>query len=237
MSEIAIKHEEVITPKIRKVFDVTTNKWYFSVVDTIESLVVTANGQNYWKVLKNRLKKRSPELVTKCNQLKMRATDGKFYLTDVADSATMIGIIEAIPKASVSALKVLIADLEKGGNSPAINISETGTLLADEHIEKAESSLFVDAYDSGTRFIIKAFVAGVAPSDIHIYVYGTRVLIQGKRLEGGVNSHLSPARSYFSEELLWTTFSREIILPSPVHLDYIKKTEYRGMVTFELQKI
>jgi HSP20 family molecular chaperone IbpA len=234
MPEIAIKHEEVITPKIRKVFDVTTNKWYFSVVDTIESLVATANGQNYWKVLKNRLKKRSPELVTKCNQLKMRAVDGKFYLTDVADSATMIGIIEAIPKASVEALKVLIADLEKGGNSPTINISETGTLLADEHIEKAESSLFVDAYDSGTRFIIKAFVAGVSPSDIHIYVYGTRVLISGKRIsehEGG------KVKSYSREELLWTTFSREIILPSPVHLDYIKKSEYRGMVTIELQKI
>jgi hypothetical protein len=44
-------------------------------------------ARNYWKVLKNRLKKEGSQSVTNCHQLKMEAADGKKYLTDVADPA------------------------------------------------------------------------------------------------------------------------------------------------------
>ncbi len=47
--------------KIRTVWDVEQEKWYFSIIDTIEILTGQNNHQgarNYWKVLKNRLKKK-----------------------------------------------------------------------------------------------------------------------------------------------------------------------------------
>jgi len=74
--------------KIRRIYDEEKEKWFFSVVDIIAALVQQPDYQaarNYWKVLKNRLKNEGSESVTNCNRLKLKAADGKKYLTDVAD--------------------------------------------------------------------------------------------------------------------------------------------------------
>ena len=67
---------------VRTIWDKDSEEWFFSVVDVIAVLTESPNPNNYWKVLKNRLKKEGSELVTNCNQLKMRSTDGKMYRTD-----------------------------------------------------------------------------------------------------------------------------------------------------------
>lgn len=53
-------------------------KIYFSIVDSIEVLTESTNLRDYWK----KLKKREDQLGTNCTQLKLQATDGKFYKTD-----------------------------------------------------------------------------------------------------------------------------------------------------------
>ena len=74
---------------VRRLWSETTEKWYFSVVDIIAVLTNSDNPQVYWRVLKKRLlDEGSNETVTKCNGLKMIATDGKMRLTDVADVET-----------------------------------------------------------------------------------------------------------------------------------------------------
>ena len=65
--------------KIRSVWDDEAEIWYFSIVDVVAVLTESVNPANYWKVLKNRLKKEGNETVTNCNQLKLRAVDGKRY--------------------------------------------------------------------------------------------------------------------------------------------------------------
>ena len=72
--------------KIRRFWDEEQEKWYFSIVDVVAVLTESPNPRSYWKVLKNRLKKEGSEVVTKCNQLKMQASDGKYYKTDAADT-------------------------------------------------------------------------------------------------------------------------------------------------------
>ena len=67
--------------KVRTIWDNETEEWYFSVVDIVEVLTDSVNPNNYWKVLKNRLKKEGSQLVTICNQLKMPSSDGKKYKT------------------------------------------------------------------------------------------------------------------------------------------------------------
>lgn len=52
---------------------------------------------NYWKVLKNRLKKEGNETVTNCNRLKLPASDGKMRFTDVADTEQLFRLIQSIP--------------------------------------------------------------------------------------------------------------------------------------------
>lgn len=86
--------------KIRRVYDETTETWYFSVVDIIQALLQQPDFQaarNYWKVLKNRLNKEGSESVTKCNRLKLEATDGKKYLTDAASPETLLRLIQSVP--------------------------------------------------------------------------------------------------------------------------------------------
>ncbi len=66
--------------QIRRTYDETTEIWWFSVIDIVQVLTQQTDCQaarNYWKVLKNRLRKEGSQLVTDCNQLKMTATDGK----------------------------------------------------------------------------------------------------------------------------------------------------------------
>ncbi len=65
---------------IRTQWDDDQEKWYFSIVDVVGILTESENANNYWKVLKNRLKKEGSQLVTGCNQLKMQSSDGKHLL-------------------------------------------------------------------------------------------------------------------------------------------------------------
>jgi DNA-damage-inducible protein D len=86
--------------KIRRLYDEKTETWFFSVVDIIAALIQQPDYQaarNYWKVLKNRLKKEGSQSVTKCNRLKLEAADGKKYLTDVADPETLLRVIQSVP--------------------------------------------------------------------------------------------------------------------------------------------
>ena len=86
---------------IRRVYDEKTETWFFSVVDIVPVLTDQPDyslARNYWKVLKNRLKKEGSEVVTNCNRLKLTAQDGKKYLTDVADAETLLRLVQSVPK-------------------------------------------------------------------------------------------------------------------------------------------
>ncbi|MEI6148817.1 MAG: hypothetical protein WCS01_06940, partial [bacterium] len=65
--------------------------------------------RNYWKVLKNRLKKEGSESVTKCNRLKLPAADGKKYLTDAANPETLLRIIQSVPSPKAEPIKLWLA--------------------------------------------------------------------------------------------------------------------------------
>ena len=55
--------------KIRTAWNEETEEYYFSVVDVIAVLTDSPNPNNYWKVLKKRLKDEGNESVTNCNLL------------------------------------------------------------------------------------------------------------------------------------------------------------------------
>jgi DNA-damage-inducible protein D len=98
--------------EIRRIYDQDKETWFFSVVDIIQVLTQEPDYQsarNYWKVLKNRLKKESSESVTKCNRLKLEAADGKKYLTDVADPETLLRLIQSVPSPKAEPVKLWLA--------------------------------------------------------------------------------------------------------------------------------
>lgn len=95
--------------QIRRVWDEKHEKWYFSVVDVVWALSESKDPRNYWKVLKNRLISEWSETVTKCNQLKLLASDWKMRLTDVADTENMFRIIQSIPSPNAEPFKLWLA--------------------------------------------------------------------------------------------------------------------------------
>ena len=96
---------------IRTIWDKESEKYFISVVDIVGILSESDNPRNYWKVLKHRLKKEGNELVTNCNQLKLKASDGKYYKTDVVDIEGMFRIIESIPSKNAEPIKQWLAKL------------------------------------------------------------------------------------------------------------------------------
>lgn len=102
--------------KVRTHWDEKKEKWYFSIVDIVEILTEQKDYQgarNYWKVLKHRLLKEGNETVTNCNQLKMKSTDGKMRLTDVADTQDIFRLIQSIPSKKAEPFKLWLAQVGK----------------------------------------------------------------------------------------------------------------------------
>lgn len=99
--------------KVRTVWDNEQDKWYLSIVDVVGILTNSPNPNNYWKVLKNRLKKEGNQSVTNCNQLKMQSTDGKYYKTDVADVEQLFRLIQSIPSPKAEPFKMWLAQIAR----------------------------------------------------------------------------------------------------------------------------
>ena len=96
---------------IKTVWDKDDEKYYISVVDIVGVIAESKDGRKYWNKLKQRLKEEGNETVTNCHQLKLKAKDGKYRLTDVVDIEGMFRIIESIPSKNAEPIKVWLAKL------------------------------------------------------------------------------------------------------------------------------
>ena|SRR3989344_1878379 len=225
-------------PPVRHLFDPKTGKDYFSIADVVGYVTDTVDARNYWKVLKNRLKKSSPELVTLCNRLKMKARDGKSYLTDAADAETLTEIIKLIPGARVNDLASCFepfvtppypTNLPKGETKREANSS-----LPLGEPEGVAAELLLDAYQTDDVIFIEAFVAGVSLEDLNIEVNLKKITISGKKF---APRSLGEVGDYFTQELQWLSFSRELELPFPIDADRARASESQGHLTIRLPKI
>ena len=94
--------------KIRKI--IHNNEWWFSVIDIIEILTGSDRPRKYWSDLKKKLADEGYiELSEKIGQLKLMASDGKYYSTDCANTETMLRIIQSVPSPKVEPLKRWLA--------------------------------------------------------------------------------------------------------------------------------
>ncbi len=98
--------------RIRTAWHEETEEWYFSIVDVCEVLSGTDNPRRYWSDLKRKLKDEGAvELYEKIVQFKMRASDGKMRLTDVANTEQLLRIIQAIPSPKAEPFKMWLAQV------------------------------------------------------------------------------------------------------------------------------
>ena len=97
--------------KVRTVWDVEQEKWYFSIVDVVGVLTDSKDATAYWRKLKQRLKAEGNETVTNCHALKLKAADGKMRLTDVADTEQLFRLIQSIPSPKAEPFKQWMANV------------------------------------------------------------------------------------------------------------------------------
>lgn len=95
--------------KVRTHWDIEKEQWYFSVIDVIEILTDSPRPRKYWNALKTKLQAEGSEVSHKLGQLKMQAEDGKMRETDVADTETLLRLIQSIPSPKAEPFKQWLA--------------------------------------------------------------------------------------------------------------------------------
>ena len=97
---------------IRTVWDKEQEKYFISVVDIVGVLADSSEPRKYWNWLKNKLKNEENfETSSITRQLKLKAQDGKYRMTDVIDIEGMFRIIESIPSKNAEPIKQWLARL------------------------------------------------------------------------------------------------------------------------------
>lgn len=218
----ANEHMTISDDTIRRKYDEKAKQWYFSVIDVIAIVSESSDPRNYWKVLKSRLQKANPQLVTACNQLKLPSSDGKSYLTDVATSETLLEIITTISLPHVTAFRLWFEKIES-----SLHIENSFPQLegSDENAE-----LPIDMYQRNGALIIETFVAGTNPEDIMIRTTHESITISGSRKMPGTFSKDDTV----VQELFYGTFSRTIAFPFPIELDKIEATISHGFLSITI---
>lgn len=131
--------------RIRTAWDPEKEEWFFSVVDVVGVLTESLNPNNYWKVLKKRLKDEGNQSVTICNQLKLKSPkDGKRYLTDVADTEQLLRIIQSIPSPKAEPFKMWLAKVGRERIEETIDPELTIDRALDTYLKKGYSKEWIN---------------------------------------------------------------------------------------------
>ena len=132
---------------IRSAWDAEREEWYFSVVDVVGVLTDQKDqrgASNYWAKLKQRLKAEgADELLTNCQQLKLKSKDGKHRLTDVADTEQLLRIIQSIPSPKAEPFKLWLAQVGRERIEETIDPEQAIDRALETYLKKGYSEEWV----------------------------------------------------------------------------------------------
>lgn len=137
---------------VRSRYDLATSKWLMNAVDLIAAITDSNNPRVYWGTIK----RRHPELIAFCKQLKMKSSDSKIYLTDCLTEKGIELLVSILPLKN----RLAIQDWINGKSNPLdeqskqrayelfdsqiINDIEVGTING---LQQIHSFLFGGLYD------------------------------------------------------------------------------------------
>ena len=132
---------------IRSAWDAEREEWYFSVVDVVGALTDQKDqrgASNYWAKLKQRLKAEgADELLTNCQQLKLKSKDGKRRLTDVVDTEQLLRIIQSIPSPKAEPFKLWLAQVGRERIEETIDPEQAIDRALETYLKKGYSEEWV----------------------------------------------------------------------------------------------
>lgn len=137
---------------VRAVWDEQTSQWWFCAADIAEALTNSKNPRVYWATIK----RRNPQLIAICKQLKLTARDGKAYITDVVDDEGVNAVIATIPSKKTSVfdkwLKGIGTSIDDKSKQKAYELFESGLINDIEvgtvrGLQQIHSYIFGGLYD------------------------------------------------------------------------------------------
>ena len=133
--------------RIRTAWNEEQEEWYFSIIDVVAVLTEQPDqrgASNYWAKLKQRLKEEGSELLTNCQQLKMKASDGKQRLTDVANTEQLLRIIQSIPSPKAEPFKLWLAQIGRERIEETIDPELTIDRALETYLKKGYSREWIN---------------------------------------------------------------------------------------------
>ena len=133
---------------IRTAWNETEEEWYFSIVDVVGVLTEQKDqrgASNYWAKLKQRLKAEgADQLLTNCQQLKLKASDGRHRLTDVATTEQLLRIIQSIPSKKAEPFKMWLAQVGRERIEETIDPEITIERALETYLKKGYSREWIN---------------------------------------------------------------------------------------------
>lgn len=140
MNQVKLFEEQ----QVRAIWNEEEQQWYFSVVDVCNILAETIDARKYWNKLKQRLKAEGSELVTKCHQLKMTASDGKLYKTDALNTDGILRLIQSIPSKKAEPFKLWLARVGRERLEEIANPELAIARMHDTYLKKGYSEEWIN---------------------------------------------------------------------------------------------
>ena len=150
MSKISIRFYK--DHKVRAVWDEEKSQWWFSILDIVGAINEQDDhekNRNYWKYIKAKLRKEQSKVVSDTTQLKLTASDGKKYNTDVISQAGVEKLAKAIPNSQAMAFldwfKYSENTIDGQSKKKAYTLWESN-LVADKDVGKVKALQQIHAY-------------------------------------------------------------------------------------------
>ena len=150
MSKISIRFYK--DHKVRAVWDEEKSQWWFSILDIVGAINEQDDhekNRNYWKYIKAKLRKEQSEVVSDTTQLKLTASDGKRYNTDVISQAGVEKLVKNIPNRQAMAFldwfKYSENTIDGQSKKKAYTLWESN-LVADKDVGKVKALQQIHAY-------------------------------------------------------------------------------------------
>ena len=170
MSKISIRFFKDY--KVRAVWDDEHNQWWFSVLDIVGAINQQDDyekNRNYWKYLKAKLRKEQSEVVSVTTQLKLTASDGKKYNTDVISQAGVEDLAKSVRNPQAMAFldwfKYSENSIDGRSKKKAYTLIESN-LVADKDVgtvkalQQIHAYLFGGLYDFAGKIRTKTIAKG-----------------------------------------------------------------------------